>query len=287
MTTLVRRIALPHRTRCTVNKLLGKVSARSGVLPRTSPQNPDSQWFWEHYDQAAREIVDAFAAEKLSLRGARVADIGCGDGFIDLGVLHKARPRSLVGYDLNLTNTDYLKRRANEEGVVPDLTGLEFIQSESVRLPGEDAAFDFVFSWSAFEHIARPIELLAEIHRILAPDGTFFLQLWPFYFSGRGSHLWEWFPEDYHHLQQPECDVVRELKASGLKPPDWTNIMSEEFQHLNKITVDELQRSMLAARFVVRKVELLTSVTRLSPELARYSWLDLAISGIKLIATPR
>jgi hypothetical protein len=64
-------------------------------------------------------------------------------------------------------------------------------------------------------------------------------------------------------------------------------MMAREFQHLNRITVDELQRSMLAAGFVVRRLELLTSPSQLTPELERYSWLDLGISGIKLIATRR
>jgi ubiquinone/menaquinone biosynthesis C-methylase UbiE len=254
----------------------------------TAARTPESQWFWEHYDEAASQILEAFQSEGLSLAGKVVADVGCGDGFMDLGVLHKAQPGRLVGYDLNLTDTEYLRRRAGEESVdVADLSGLAFERSTATSIPAADGAFDFVFSWSAFEHIARPIEVLTEIRRILSSDGAFFLQLWPFYFSPRGSHLWEWFPEDHHHLQRAECDIVAELGVSDVKPPDWTSMMSREFQHLNRITVDELQRSMLAAGFVVRRVELLTGATRLTPELGRYSWLDLAVGGIKLIATPR
>jgi hypothetical protein len=128
--------------------------------------------------------------------------------------------------------------------------------------------------------------VLREIRRILAPGGAFFLQLWPFYFSAKGSHLWEWFPEDHHHLQRAESEIVEELLASDLKPRDWTEMMGREFQHLNRITVDELQRSMLAAGLVTKRLELLASPTALTPELARYSWLDLGVSGIKLIATP-
>jgi hypothetical protein len=63
-------------------------------------------------------------------------------------------------------------------------------------------------------------------------------------------------------------------------------MMSREFQHLNRITIEELQRSMLSAGFVVRRLDLMTSPIQLRPELGRYSWLDLAVSGIKLIATP-
>jgi ubiquinone/menaquinone biosynthesis C-methylase UbiE len=249
-------------------------------------RSPESQWFWDHYDSAADQILGIFAAEKISLTGRTVADIGCGDGIIDLGVLHKARPRRLIGFDLNLTDTADLARRAREEGVSDsNWDGLSFDRSTLTRLPAEDGAFNLAFSWSAFEHISRPIDMLAEIRRVLAPDGVFFLQLSPFYYSAKGSHLWEWFPEDYHHLQRAESEIVEELHASDLKPTHWTRMMGREFQHLNRITVDELQRSMLAAGFVVRRLELLASPARLTPELRRYSWLDLGVSGIKLIAT--
>jgi ubiquinone/menaquinone biosynthesis C-methylase UbiE len=254
------------------------------VLDRSGPE---SQWFWQHYDEAANQIVEAFESEGRSLSGKAVADVGCGDGFMDLGVFHKSRPERLIGFDLNLTSTEYLLRRAREEGVdVSDIDGLGFEQSKATRIPAEDGSFDFAFSWSAFEHISKPSDVLGDIRRILSPEGAFFLQLWPFYLSAKGSHLWEWFPEDHHHVQRPECEVVEELEASDLKSRDWTGVMSREFQRLNRITVDELQRAVLAAGFVVKRVEFLTGATRLTPELARYSWLDLGIGGIKLIATP-
>ena len=236
---------------------------------------------------AAGQVIEVFSAVDIPLAGKTVADVGCGDGIMDLGVLHKARPRQLVGFDLNPTNAEYLARRAREEGVSDsDWDGLAFERSEVSRLPAEDGAFDIAFSWSAFEHISQPIEVLMEIRRILAPGGAFFLQLWPFYHSAKGSHLWDWFPEDHHHLQRPESEIVQEVLASDRKREDWTQMMAREFQHLNRITVDELQRSMLAAGFVTRRLELLASPTALTPELGRYSWLDLGVSGIKLIATP-
>ncbi len=263
------------------------------AIPAPSPpaaastRSPESQWFWDHYEEAAGQIVEIFAAEGISLGGRSIADVGCGDGIMDLGVVHKARPRLLVGFDLNPTNTEILYDRARREGIEEGGGEmLRFEHSEPARLPAEDGAFDLAFSWSAFEHISRPIEMLREIRRILAPGGAFFLQLWPFYFSAKGSHLWEWFPEDHHHLLRHEAEIAEETLASDLKPADWTEMMVREFRQLNRLTVDELQRSMLAAGFVVRRLELLTQPTRLTPELARYSWLDLGIGGIKLIATP-
>jgi ubiquinone/menaquinone biosynthesis C-methylase UbiE len=277
-------------------RLLERLRARSGdpqdpatetATPSQPARSPESQWFWDHYDVAAGQILEAFSAAGISLTDRTVADVGCGDGIMDLGLLHKARPARLTGFDLNPVNTEILYSRAHAEGVDDsDRDGLAFERSEIERLPAQDGSFDLAFSWSAFEHISRPIGVLREIRRILAPGGAFFLQLWPFYFSAKGSHLWEWFPEDHHHLHRPESEIVEELLASELKPPDWTQMMGREFQHLNRVTVEELQRSMLAAGFVVRRLELLASPTTLTPELARYSWVDVGVSGIKLIATP-
>src|SRR5439155_11774981 len=107
-----------------------------------------------------------------------------GDGIIDLGILHKARPRRLVGFDLNLTDAEQLARRAQEQGVTdPDWDGLSFERSEVTRLPAGDGAVDFVFSWSAFVQISRPRYVLCEIRRILAPGGACLLQLWPCHLS--------------------------------------------------------------------------------------------------------
>jgi ubiquinone/menaquinone biosynthesis C-methylase UbiE len=237
---------------------------------------------------AAEQVLAAFAEVGVSLEGKAVADVGCGDGIMDLGVLQRARPRSLIGFDINPTDIEYLARRAREEGVDPsDRPGLAFERSEANRLPAADDQFDAVFSWSAFEHISNPIAVLTEVRRVLEPHGVFFLQLWPFYLSAKGSHLWEWFREDFHHLHRAESDLVAELVASDLKSAEWTQMMGREFQRLNRITVDELQRSLLAAGLVPRRLELLCSPTTLSPALARYSWLDLGVSGIKLIASPR
>jgi ubiquinone/menaquinone biosynthesis C-methylase UbiE len=255
--------------------------------PKAHERTPQSQWFWEHYELAAGQIVEAFDALELSLSDKTIADVGCGDGIMDLGLFDKVGPAKLVGFDLNRTNTEILYERAREEGVdAAARAGLSFERSDVGRLPAEDGAFDFAFSWSAFEHISRPIEVLREIGRVIAPGGAFFLQLLPFYFSAKGSHLWEWYPENFHHLGRAESEIVDELLASELNPPERTELMAREFRHLNRLTVDELQRATLAAGFVVRRLELLTSPTLLTPELARYSWLDLGVSGITLIATP-
>jgi hypothetical protein len=111
--------------------------------------------------------------------------------------------------------------------------------------------------------------------------------LWPFHRSAKGSHLWDWFDADFHHLLANDRDIVAKLKASDRHSHEWTSYMTQEFEHLNRLTVDELQRSLLATGFDVHRVELMTAPFHLTPALQRYAWTDLGISGIKLMASPR
>ena len=159
------------------------------------------EWWSEKYHDAVDQIIEFCNACGVRLDGREVADVGCGEGSMALGLCRRARPRTLVGFDVRPTNVEELCERSRAIGASSDLPpGLEFRQSAPVELPVESASFDFVYSWSAFEHIADPIAVLQEVRRVLRPGGHFFLQLWPFYLSAKGSHLWQWFDEDFHHL---------------------------------------------------------------------------------------
>jgi ubiquinone/menaquinone biosynthesis C-methylase UbiE len=246
----------------------------------------DRAWFLDHYEGAARQIVEFLDGGGVSMAGRRVADIGCGDGIIDLGLVHLAKPARLIGYDLRPTDPGTLLAIAERHGVADRLPAeLEFSESQIDKVPAPDESFDVVISWSAFEHVGEPVSMFTEIRRILQPQGVLFLQLWPFYFSERGSHLWEWFPQGFHHLLARDEDIVDAVRNANRHPPDVTEYMLDEFRQLNRITADELQRSMLAGGLAVRRFELLSNVVHLPAAAQRYPLTDLGITGIKLIAT--
>jgi SAM-dependent methyltransferase len=277
---------------------LATPGARRGVTPRSRrDRNPiverrslgeggGSQWFWDHYKEAVDQIVEFCEPAGVQLQGRRIADIGSGDGIMAAGLCRRVMPASLVGFDIRLTNRDVLAARCHAEGVGALPPQLEFRESAETGVPAPDGAFDFIYSWSAFEHISQPVEVLTEIRRILHPDGQFFLQLWPFYRSAKGSHLWEWFDGDHHHLTEADEQVIANLRASDRHSPEWTEYMIREYETLNRLTVDGLQRALAAAGFKVALFELLTARAHVTPDLAGYSWTDLAVGGIKLLATP-
>jgi SAM-dependent methyltransferase len=250
----------------------------------------DKSWFTSHYEEAAQAVIDFLGDVHISLTGQDVADIGCGDGILDLGIARKAQPRRLVGYDIDLTDENHLKDAAARAGVSPELPPcLDFARSEPLSIPADDESFDVLITWSAFEHIADPTAVAREMRRIIRPTGVLFLQLWPFYHSEHGSHLWDWFPgENFVQLRRSPDEIAAVLRANPRGPiSDWNEIMLREFRSLNRITLDELQRALLAGGFVVRLVEIETPIVNLPAEVARYRLADLGIAGIKLLALPR
>jgi len=229
------------------------------------PDPAVESWVRSHVEVAAREIVEFFAAEQLSLEGARIADLGCGDGLIDLGLALQARPAELVGFDVDPPpRLEDLGLLVEEYGLGPGLpAGLSFRQSSHHTVPAEDASFEFAFSWSTFQFLLDVPAVCAELARILVPDGTLMVQVYPFYFSQHGDNS---VGEPFTHLIEGE--------PAG----------PEGVVH-NRITLDSLQHELIDAGFRIGRVSLLHDLFHLPAELARWPLSALAITGVKLLAT--
>jgi SAM-dependent methyltransferase len=262
----------------------------SDILPSADggvDRGERSQWFHDHFAKAADEILEFLGGDGIGLDGKEVADVGCGDGITDLGIALRGRPARLTGYDINPTDTEHLRSQALAEGVADDLpANLAFETAGETTLPAPDGSFDVVVSWSAFEHVLQPVEVLREIRRVLKPEGVFFLQLWPFYFSEHGSHLWHWFPDGFANLRHTDAEVEQRLRADTTTDPAWIETKLKDNRELNRVTLDGLQQAMLVAGLQPTKVEIMSHTMRVSPELNRFPLSDLAISGVKLLAVP-
>ena len=81
--------------------------------------------------------------------------------------------------------------------------------------------------------------MLVEVRRILRPHGVFFLQIWPLYYSLHGGHLWFSIREAYRAPAMSE-DEIREA-IEGKPATDPRREAWDEFQSLNRLTLDELR----------------------------------------------
>jgi len=101
------------------------------------------------------------------LAGAeRVLDLGCGEG--QIGRLVAQTARLVVGVDPTEGQISVAAQRGG---------GVCYARSEAARLPFGDATFEAVVACLVFEHIDDMDEAVAEVARVLEPDGTFLLFL--------------------------------------------------------------------------------------------------------------
>ncbi|HWH92842.1 MAG TPA: hypothetical protein VNT03_03190, partial [Baekduia sp.] len=102
-------------------------------------ETPRERWWREHYVDTVDLFEAFFAGDDISLAGKRLADIGCGDGIIDLGLAQRLGV-DVSGYDINGCNSVHLLSEARELAGLDRLPDhLRFAQSEPVRIPAPDA----------------------------------------------------------------------------------------------------------------------------------------------------
>ncbi len=262
------------------------VSMQSSTEPVSSGHYSGSAdgtvWFRSHFEQAAGEVIDFLGGDGISLEGKRVADVGCGDGITDLGLAVRAKPASLVGFDVVPTDTAALSEQAAACDVQELPDNLSFVTCGETGLPAPDGSFDYVLSWSAFEHILDPVPVLRDIRRILTDEGVLFIQLWPFYDSAHGTHLVDWFPEGFAQFHYDDDEILRRMRATGNQ--DAVAGMYEAYRTLNRITADGLHAALRKAGFRVVKLELQADGAHIPHEAADIPPSRIGISGIKLLA---
>jgi ubiquinone/menaquinone biosynthesis C-methylase UbiE len=102
--------------------------------------------------------------------GQRVLDIGCGTGnlLIALGRAHTGA--ELVGLDPDHRGLARAARKANRAGVA-----VSWRQGYAEELPFPDGSVDRVFSSLMLHHLHEKDALLAEVRRVLRPDGLLVL----------------------------------------------------------------------------------------------------------------
>src|SRR5690606_34129803 len=166
-------------------------------------------WFFRHFDHAARTIISYMLGDSPLLRG-RILDVGCGDGITDLGIALRCQPELLLGVDPfegYQRLPSILEANGLDRSVLPAC--LRFAPFDANHLPFPDDSFDVVLSWGSLEHIAGGhLQALREIKRVLRPDGLLFAHP-GLYYSNPGHHLGEFCDEPFFHLKRPREELRR------------------------------------------------------------------------------
>ncbi len=103
---------------------------------------------------------------RTEVEGKHVLELGCGTGLM-LELVGQFKPASLTGVDLSL-------------GMLSDAHRLEqvVVCGSAMQLPFQDGAFDVVYSFKVLSHVPDLVAALAEVMRVLTPDGVAYLELY-------------------------------------------------------------------------------------------------------------
>jgi GT2 family glycosyltransferase/ubiquinone/menaquinone biosynthesis C-methylase UbiE/glycosyltransferase involved in cell wall biosynthesis len=110
-----------------------------------------------------------------------VLDVACGEGYGSFLMADVAR--SVAGVDISNEVIDHASATYKKPNLV-------FYQGSAINLNFADASFDVVVSFETIEHLAEQTQMLAEIKRVLRPDGLLVISSpnRPIYSEESGEH---------------------------------------------------------------------------------------------------
>ena len=104
--------------------------------------------------------------------------------------------------------------------------------------------------------------------------------------SRHGAHLWPWLAKGHEHLVETEAGIADELRTSIHTPALLESFLDLQ-RSCNRLTIDQLQQSLIESGFYIAKVSLEGDTFHVRPELQTYPLSMQGISGIKFLAVAR
>lgn len=115
--------------------------------------------------EAKNPWVDKIIRSQLKTEDIKIADVGCGAGFLSNYLAKKYSDVS--GLDASASSLDVARLK--------DATGsVNYILGDAYKLPYEDNSMDVVCAMDFLEHVERPSDVIAECSRVLKSGGLFF-----------------------------------------------------------------------------------------------------------------
>jgi SAM-dependent methyltransferase len=173
-------------------KLISRLAARLG---KSSPCPSSLSWL---VNNPVRRRYMSPVLERIGIRpGERVLELGPGPGAFTLGAAGRTGAEGrLIAVDIQPEMIAQVEQRVREAG----LTNVETHVASAHRLPLDDGSVDRAFLVTVLPEIPDPARALAELHRVLRPDGVL-------------SITEEFYDPDYRFLPETICLV----EAAGFR----------------------------------------------------------------------
>ncbi len=149
----------------------------------------------EHYHRYL--LAHRFAA------GRDVLDIACGEGYGSHALAQVAR--SVVGVDIAAEVVAHANRRYAT-------AACRFLEGSVTAVPAADQAFDVVACFETLEHVAQQAEAVAELRRVLRPDGVLLIST-----PNARAEDGAWHEGNPFHVRELDAGEFRDLLAQRFR----------------------------------------------------------------------
>jgi SAM-dependent methyltransferase len=140
--------------------------AQFGPDARTGQADMNRPWYERELPGALRGVPEVH--DLLDRPAARIADIGCGEGWSSLALARAYPGASVDGYDPDAPSTAAATENAAAAGLSDRL---RFVSGDAATaLPA--ATYDAVFAFECLHDLPHPVEVLAAARRSLRPGGA-------------------------------------------------------------------------------------------------------------------
>ena len=154
-------------------------------------------------DQAGT-LVELLHSDTQYPEGATVLEAGCGVGAQTVTLAKNSPKARITSIDVSETSVEQAKKAVEAAG----LTNVEFMQADLFHLPFGPASFDHVFVCFVLEHLARPVEALQALRRVLKPGGSITVI--------EGDHGSAYFHPDSEYARKAiGCQIELQSRAGG------------------------------------------------------------------------
>ncbi|HUW52270.1 MAG TPA: bifunctional 2-polyprenyl-6-hydroxyphenol methylase/3-demethylubiquinol 3-O-methyltransferase UbiG [Rhodanobacter sp.] len=188
---------------------------------------------WWDPDGESRPLHDlnplraAYVAARVDLRGARVADVGCGGGLLSETLAQAGA--QVTGIDLGEKVIEIARLHLHESNLQVDYR----MQSSTELATGEPASFDAVCCMELVEHVPDPAALVNDLAAMLKPGGRLFMSTinrTPAAFGAAivgAEYVMRMLPRGTHHYAQflKPSELGRLLRHAGLELEDVSGVV--------------------------------------------------------------
>lgn len=157
----------------------------------------------EYFGKEIRDLI----VSRLDIKGNVIADLGCGTGFITLGLAEEGA-KLVFSVDQSKNMIRELSSQKDSLG----FTNIYPLISELESLPLFDNSVDGITINMALHHIHNPQQSINEMYRILKPNGTVVI-------TDVNKHTGQWAREEMHDvwLGFDYSEITTWLESAGFK----------------------------------------------------------------------